>query len=388
MKRSGLKGPFVGDIINLSIDHISAGGDGIAYYGAYVIFVPYSAPQDELLAKITAIHTDYAKAEIVKLLEAGPGRAEAPCPLYTICGGCNLQHLNYEAQLKAKLNIAKEAFVRSGLSPIPSLKIIPSQAFAYRNRVQFHINNNNQPGFSRAESNSVVSLPNCPILVPTINQWLKDVEEQKYSISKAALLKKRFTVFGSENRIFIEGTDTEAGISLAEKNFRFAPESFFQSNVTMAAQLAGSLSWNLAGETAADLYCGCGLFSAFLQASYKHFYCVERDFSSIKYAQLNVGKGASFFAMSIEDWIKSPQAKMHFDLVLVDPPRSGLSKSVKEWLINTRPDTISYISCDPVTLARDSSYLVAKAYKIELAELYDFYPQTSHIESHVQFSLR
>jgi len=98
-----------------------------------------------------------------------------------------------------------------------------------------------------------------------------------------------------------------------------------------------------------------------------------------------VPRGASFSAMRIEDWTRSAQARERFDLVVVDPPRSGLGPAVRSWLASSRPSVVSYVSCDPVSLARDAGFLVDSGYTVESAELYDFYPQTSHIESHVRF---
>jgi tRNA/tmRNA/rRNA uracil-C5-methylase (TrmA/RlmC/RlmD family) len=100
------------------------------------------------------------------------------------------------------------------------------------------------------------------------------------------------------------------------------------------------------------------------------------------------GEGHEFFALSVEDWIRGDSAKRRFDLVLVDPPRTGLSPQVRAWLVAAKPSAIVYLSCDPVTLARDSGELVAGGYELQSLKAFDFYPQTSHVECNARFVLR
>ena len=144
----------------------------------------------------------------------------------------------------------------------------------------------------------------------------------------------------------------------------------------------------IAGETAADLYCGVGLFGRFLAKTFSRVTCVEHNPFALELARSNVpGKDNDFYALTVEDWIRAEGTKRRFDCVVVDPPRTGLSSSVREWLIRSRPRALIYVSCDPVTLARDSGELVRSGFALESVKAFDFYPQTGHMECHARFKL-
>ncbi|MCP5453046.1 MAG: class I SAM-dependent RNA methyltransferase [Spirochaetaceae bacterium] len=404
-----------GRVVRLGVERIVPGGDGIGRVDGRACFVPLSAPGDLLEARVTEARPDYVRAEIVSVLEPGPGRVEPRCPYYGACGGCNLQHLSYEAQLEAKLGIARDAWLRVGRAVEAGFTIVPSAPFGYRNRAQFRYDGSGRPCYARRASNELLAVDSCPILAAPLERWLsgsagaepslpakagRSTFEAKPGLPAGAEPGKRFVAFGQDaapgsgaapgtGRAYIEGVDDEAVASILGRSFRFATAGFFQSNLAMVERLVpaavSGFSEDAKGDAAADLYCGVGLFGAFLSGSFRRLVCVEQERRSIGYACVNVPRGASFSAMRIEDWTRSAQARERFDLVVVDPPRSGLGPAVRSWLASSRPSVVSYVSCDPVSLARDAGFLVDSGYTVESAELYDFYPQTSHIESHVRF---
>ncbi len=169
--------------------------------------------------------------------------------------------------------------------------------------------------------------------------------------------------------------------------------------------LPALVSWaleGLGGDTAADLYCGVGLFGAFLTESFSRIICVESSAMSLSYARRNLaGASHEFYPMSVEDWIASPAAPSgirpaaqprraregalrgarRLDAVVVDPPRPGLGPEVRAWLRDAAPRRLVYVSCNPVTLARDLGELVAGGFVLDDLRLFDFYPQTSHVEA-------
>jgi len=162
----------------------------------------------------------------------------------------------------------------------------------------------------------------------------------------------------------------------------FSVGCFFQSNLSVLSMLVPFAIDGLAGKRAADLYCGVGLFGAFLAQSFDRITAVESSTHSLSYARRNlVGDSHEFFPMSIEGWIESGAAGSSFDAAIVDPPRTGLSPEVRRWLRRSRPSRLVYVSCNPVTLARDLGELAGGSFDLDDVGLFDFFPQTSHVET-------
>jgi len=258
---------------------------------------------------------------------------------------------------------------------------VASEPFAYRNRAQFHVDAAGRTCYARRSSSELLEVRSCPILVEPLERWIAD------GSAGAALGKDRFVAFGYRDEAYIEGRDRRLAIDILGKPFSFDIGGFFQSNLRMVERLVPAVCSDMSGERAADLYCGVGLFGAFLKRGFPRLVCVEQDERSIGYACSNVGPGAGFSASSIEDWTRSAQARERFDYVVVDPPRAGLTATARAWLAAARPAYIGYVSCDPVSMARDAGFLVKAGYAVESASLFDFYPQTSHVESYARFRL-
>jgi len=383
----GARAPQLGDVLRVSIERLVPGGSGLGRLDGLAVLVPLAAPGDELSVRVSEVRPGLVRGEPLEVLAPGPGRVEPRCPFYGQCGGCDLQHLSYEAQLEAKKGMASDAWRRVGGLEGVELDIVPSAPFGYRNRAQFHACPGGRLGFSRRSSSAALALPACPILAPELASWLEARASGARADAPVPSALARFVAFGSAAGVFVEGLDREAEAVVADRPFRFDPGGFFQSNLGLASLLAPAVVEGLAGGAAADLYCGVGLFAAFLKGRFSRLVCVEENAAAVGRACANVGPGASFAAQSIEAWTRGPQAARRYDCVVVDPPRAGLSRIVREWLASARPGLISYVSCDPVSLARDLGFLVESGYEIEQATLYDFYPQTSHLESHVRLRL-
>lgn len=378
-----------GEILNLLVERIVPGGDGMGRHEGRTVFVPLSAPGDELAVRIVEVKPGYLRGEIQKILKPGLARIEPVCPLYGECGGCNLMHLTYEAQLEARLDLAKDAWRRSGGIEGVDFGIVVSRSLGYRNRAQFHRARSGEVGYTRRSSSSVLGAGTCPILVAPLARWLQQQAESpdRRALDRILAGKDRFVAFGYQDRTFLEGQDRDITVEISGKPLRFDIGGFFQSNLDMVEKLVPAVCSGLSGARAADLYCGVGLFGSFLKDSFAHLTCVEQETRALGHACANVGKAASYAATSIEDWTKSSQARERFDYVVVDPPRAGLSAQVRAWLAASRAPLIGYVSCDPVSLARDAGFLVAAGYVVESATVFDFYPQTSHVESYVRFRL-
>lgn len=376
-----------GTTITVSIDRIIPGGDGLGHHDGLAVFVPLAAPGDELEVSITEAKPDYMRGEIVRILKPGPDRVQPSCPLYGQCGGCNLMHLSYQAQLEAKLGIVREAWRRAGGLEAVALDVEPSVPFGYRNRAQFHFDPKKAVGYARRATSRIMPVAACPILVQALQDWLGGSGPAHAWKSLAASGKDRFVAFGYGDTAYIEGTDGDIAVDVAGRRLRFNIQGFFQSNLGMVERLLPMVTSDVGGQRAADLYCGVGLFASFLKDSFERMVCVEQDQRSVAYACSNVGKAADYSATSIESWTRSSQASGQFDHVVVDPPRAGLASAVRSWIAASRPSSLGYVSCDPVSLARDAGFLVRSGYRIQKARLFDFYPQTSHVETYVRFLL-
>jgi len=398
--------------IRLKIEKLVAGGDGLAFHEGRAVFVPLALPGETVEARLGEARRDYAKAELLGILEPSPRRVHPPCPIYASCGGCNLQHLDYPAQVEAKARILEEAFRRTGRMDVGALAVLPSPPFGYRNRLQLHLATGGGLGFMRRSGNEVVEAPDCPVAVDSLRAWLgrrarsggpaapapggpKGLGSPAARPGAAAseaqgFESSRFVVFGSGDEVWVERGEAE--VAVAGEPIRFRVEGFFQSNLQLLGLFAPRLLEGLSGEKAADLYCGVGLFSRFLARRFAHLVCVEREAAAIELARFNVpsgpGLGREFAALAVEDWVRGRSAEGRFDCVLADPPRAGLSASVRSWMIRARIPALLYLSCDPVTMARDIGELTRSGYALESLEGLDFYPQTSHLESFARLAWR
>lgn len=394
----------------VKVEKLAAGGEGIAFADGKAIFIPFSIPGETIRIRPIKETRDYIRAEIAEILTPSPDRTAPECPLYGICGGCSLQHIEYTAQLRLKAEAARESFVRIGKFDPGPLPAHSDKPYHYRNRAQFHLTSDGGIGFMKADSDEAVRADSgCPILKPALDAWLKS-ENRKAKPGKAMKLyidqQTRFMAFADDTKIYIEGKDRTANVVLAGRNYRFPVKHFFQSNLAMAERLIQDIESRLPepGKRAADLYAGAGLFSKLLAERFSSLSCIENDTVSLEAARENCpGPGTWFFPMDVETWVSrelsrtgksalsadasgsaGPAAQAPasaFDCVIADPPRQGLPPILKTWLTSTAIKKFFYVSCDHVTLARDIGELIKKGWELELLELYDFYPQTGHLES-------
>ena len=389
---------ITGDLLRLGIERIVPGGDGLGRCDGRAVFVPLSAPGDDLEVRVVDDRPGYLRARIARVIAPGPGRVEPVCPHYGECGGCNMMHMSYEAQIEAKLGVVRDAWRRSGgiydagiaaaaddgAFGAGGLGAVASVPFGYRNRAQFHVDASGRVGYARRSSRSILPVGSCPILAPVLARWLEGAGPDGAPPLLPAGFE-RFVAFGQGERTWLEGIDGEVALGIdggnGVKTLRFDVGGFFQSNLAMVERLVPAVCGGVGGRRAADLYCGVGLFGAFLAGAFDKLTCVEQDKRAIGYACANVGPGASYAAASLETWTRSAQARERFDYVVVDPP------PVRAWLAASKAPAIGYVSCDPVSLARDSGALLKAGYTVESATVFDFYPQTSHVETYVRFIL-
>jgi 23S rRNA (uracil1939-C5)-methyltransferase len=378
-------------LTELSIARLVAGGDGLGFIDGKAVFVPGVLPGERVRVRITQRRADYDRAALLEVLEASPHRVSPGCRFAGHCGGCDWLHISHDEQLRQKISIMTEALRRTGHIEREDAVMEPSEPWRSRNRAQVHraagggfraagggFRAAGGLGYMGARSTQVVAVDACPIVAPSIEKLFRGEARPPAGL-------ERFTVFGDEEMLAIEGCDDsrDLAVDLGERRILFSVGCFFQSNLAALRTLVPWALEGLAGGSAADLYCGVGLFGSFLAERFERIICVESSAMSIAYARRNVtGAVHEFYPMSVEQWVQSGAAPGGLDAVVVDPPRAGLGAEVREWLERHPPRKLVYVSCNPVTLARDlGSLTAAGAFALEDLRLFDFYPQTSHVEA-------
>jgi len=383
-----------GEILTLIIDKIVAGGDGLGRderisvdERAKAVFVPMVLPGERVRVRVTEKRGDFDRAELVEVLDASPSRVEPPCRLYGLCGGCNFQHMSYDEQMRQKLLIVSDTFRRIAGITIETLSMVPGKPLHYRNRVQLHRGSNGALGFKSRNGAEIVPVESCPIAHQSINQFLERVRAGAQTIP----LLERFTVIGTDAGTDLSGHHDRRSLSILGKSVSYLPDAFFQSNLEMVDELIPWVIDGLDGDTAADLYAGVGVFSMFLTERYGTVHVVEENTAACNCAKSNLSatdaKGTFVVhPRRVEQWLSRDYRGHRLDAVVVDPPRSGLSKVVRSELISRRVPEIRYVSCNPVTLARDAAAFKTAGYRLGSCTLFDFYPNTAHIEALLSFS--
>ncbi len=366
----------------LTIEKLVPGGDGLARHEGQVVLVPSVLPAEVIEVEITEDKKQYLRALPLKILKSSPARVKPPCPIYNDCGGCHWQHIEYGEQLQLKKQIIKDAFSRTGKLELPDFEIVQSSPWGYRNRAQLQVNAKEKKlGFMRRKTIDIIEVEHCAVLAPAINNLLK---EKPSSITSGKSSKVH--LFSTTTGQLSTGHEI-VKLKLLGKSIEFDNRCFFQSNLSLLETFIQHALQDLKGETAVDLYSGVGLFALFLADNFKRCILVEENSHSLKFAKKNLqGKQAEFFPLSVEKFFGGQQLP-ECDVVVVDPPRNGISQSAKKALLAAKPKKLVYVSCNPVTQARDSRDILAAGYKMDSFKAFDFYPQTFHIETVQKFSL-
>ncbi|MCL2805476.1 MAG: methyltransferase [Treponema sp.] len=364
----------VGDIYKLRLESIAAGGDALGRFDGKPVFVEAGAPDEAVVCRVTMENKSYRKAELLEIIEPSALRVNSPCVFYGKCGGCNLAHINYEAQLAIKASILKETLVKIGGLQPPEPEIFASPPWEYRNRMQFHcIRQSQKFGLKERASARIIPVTDCPVAATGIRELLRSGE------LPLPPEKDRFTVFSKDTILLSESGQKRGKIKLLDKEISLDAGLFFQSNCFMLEKLILELR-KIAEDTdkslpMADLYCGVGTFAVFLCDLFPKIILAEENKTAISIARENLkGINAEFFALRDTDWPRVLN-KMDFGFAVVDPPRTGLSLKLDG------PAVLAYVSCDAASLARDAKSLLESGYKLKKIMLFDFYPQTAHIES-------
>jgi 23S rRNA (uracil1939-C5)-methyltransferase len=440
-----------GDELELTVDSLAYGGNGVARLNGFVVFVRRGLPGDTVRARVTKVKRGYAEAIATEVVTPGAPRVEAPCSHYPACGGCRFQDLAYEAQIAAKADQVRDALVRiGGIADPPLESIVPAESvFHYRNKLEYSFTDTPKGaalGFHRAGRwDEVIEVERCWLTTDlgnaireTVREWAQEeglpafdqgaqtgylrhlvVREGRNTgqalvqlvtapgdLQGADRLVAALRPFPEVRSIHWAVNDSPAELTNLPTNllwgeeaieeellglrFRVRPNAFLQTNTTMAERLY-ELAIEYAGltgtETVYDLYCGIGTIG--LTAARRALTVWGVDVSqesvacAIENAALNQISNAAFFAGEVGGALEDLAGRAGApDVVIVDPPRAGLSGKALRRVARLEASRIVYVSCNPTTLAANVKELAADwGYRLERVRPVDMFPHTPHIES-------
>ncbi len=424
------------------------GGDALARMApddtgrGKAVFVPFALPGETIEAEITEERSGFARARLVEINRPSPARVGPVCHYFYRCGGCQYQHAEYEQQLKWKREIFRETLQRTAKIKLEcEIELHSGEPYGYRNRTRLKVRSEPEfaIGYYRFSTNELLPVAECPISSPLLLRAItamwkvgrdsaRDLREVQFFADHAdAKLLVEFYAAGEDGRTLEPLADTLraevpelAGVTVfpwdvatddetrgplgvtktagagttfgagsldyatGHGTFRVSAGSFFQTNRFLIDDLVTSATSGARGATALDLYAGTGLFSVPLAKAFERVIAVEASPFSFADLQRNSPSNVKPVQATTEKYLENIGRKSGLDLVLVDPPRSGMGEHTAQMLGRTEVPHITYVSCDPATLARDLRVLSAAGYRIESAHLVDLFPQTFHMETVVK----
>lgn len=346
-------------------------GRGITKIDNKICFVENAIIGEDVEIKVISSKKNYNECIIEKYIKKSNNHIDSPCPYYDKCGGCNILHLSYDEQLKFKQNKIENIMHKYVDNNIKINNIVKSdKQFHYRNKVTLHKNNNNI-GMYNKNSNDIIKIDKCLLIDDLLNANLDKISD-----------KLIMRTNGKE--ILNDDTNTIL-CNIGDYKFNVSLESFFQINNNVTKKLYDKIkdSANITKkDILLDLYCGTGTIGIYLADKADKVIGVEINQKAID----NANNNKIINNINNIDFICSDVAKIVNDIkikpniVVVDPPRAGLDNKTKQYLKKLKADKVIYVSCDPMTLARDLKEL-KDIYNIEEVTPFDMFPNTYHVES-------
>lgn len=438
----------VGHPFDVTIEKLVYGGDGLARHEGATVFVPFVLPSERVTVEPIERKKDFVRAKVFRVVSAAPERVEPLCPHFGVCGGCDYQHIDYTAQLGFKAEIFREALRRTGkIDWTGEIKMHASEPWKYRNRAQWKVrpaiassgaadgvaaSPAMEIGYFRAHSATLCAVHDCPILSPVLLKVLLALRDTLATGSLPRELREieaftneapgvadprvllTLTVSGFPSRA-AEHAQTIRAMSpevqsvlfhdphqdrmelfgpgfiecqVAARKYRVGHFSFFQVNRFLADELAQVTVSEAGGALALDLFAGVGLFALPLADKFEKVIAVESNPAAARDLETNAaGKGGiEIRNTDVEEFLRRFSSKA--DLAVVDPPRAGLTPDIVRRLTEIAPSRITYVSCEPPTLARDLRAIMQSGYEISSVDLFDLFPQTFHMETVVRLRRR
>lgn len=421
------------ELKSIEIQNLGTNGEGVAKRDDLTVFVPFCLPGETVDIKLLKRKKNIAQGKLLRVIKSSKDRQVAPCPYFSVCGGCDLQHMQYKAQLEFKQNLVKNNFRKIGKIEVNVHDCVESTSqYSYRNKVSFPVCENGVGMFEEG-SNKVVPIKSCLLagdwtakLIELFNKWFFDTKQTAYNrVSGRGLLRhlvarfengtilvclvasgtisnlydferllkanyKKYGLFANKNtqktaKIFSNNFQYISGaryIMVEEFGVRFPISigSFEQVNTEIASMIYEKVSNEIAGERVVNAYSGAGLLSAILAKRAKEVIGIEIDINAHKNAEelKQLNDIINLENVCGDCGVELPKVG-DFDCIVLDPPRSGCDRRVLETISKVAPQKIVYVSCDSATLARDVSFL--SDYKIASVSPYDMFPETRHVET-------
>lgn len=419
----------------VTVERMIPGGRGIAFLEKKAVFLPLAVPGDRVLVKQAADRGSYLEVLDSELIEASPDRQTPPCPYFGRCGGCDFQQMKVRRQLDSKAEILTDALRRVGRIGGAQCGIAhnPSPDSAYRNRLQLKVlarNGKVSWGFFERASHRVVEVDRCRIaldglwaILPDLRAFLErspltvgclseveifqgDGEEAlvdlklKPGAENLSSLKRNLLAGGfdwgsrpvslylsrSQKRTLRVSGPGFVRKTVGEWTFRVSRGSFFQINEFMLESLSQRATHGLAGTRALDLFCGVGFFTLPLSRKFGLVWAVDQNAAAIldmeANARANGRRNCRIVHKDLDTFLRDRRRDLEeVDLVLLDPPRSGIPKTTVGRVADLRASRVVYVSCDPSTLARDLAIILGRGYAIESLEIVDLFPHSHHLEA-------
>lgn len=405
------------------------------------VFVPFVLPGEQVEVSVIQDRSGFARAQLDQVLTPSPDRAEPDCSYFGGCGGCHYQHMSYEVQLRQKAGILRETLLRTAkLELQQEIQLHASPPWHYRNRTRMHVRHTPEfaLGYYRFNSHDVLPVEACPISSPLINQAIAAVwalgregavpavlhglqflanhddtlllvdayiwpgEDPAALQALAAALRNALPVVGvvvfpassiedeSRERALRTAYHPETATAVGGdclmyhavgQQYRVSGGSFFQTNRHLVDTLAQVATASGGGRAALDLYAGVGLFTLPLARKFDQVLAVESSQDALADLRLNVSPNVTCIHATAERFLVERGPKLAPDLIVVDPPRAGLGEKTAAALGRMSVSHVTYVSCDPATLARDLRVLLESGFRVEQAHLVDMFPQTFHLET-------
>jgi 23S rRNA (uracil1939-C5)-methyltransferase len=402
------------ETFQLELTAMAHGGSALGRHEGRVIFVPYSIPGETVRVELVEARTRWGRARLVEVLEPSLHRVDPPCPYFgqDKCGGCQFQHIDYEAQAEYKREVVIDQLARlGGLGDTNVQEIIgAADPWAYRNHVQFHTTPQGQLGFLTADTHDVIPIEECLILDPLLDELWAALDMEwpqlhQLSLRCGSVTGDRMAVFElneyqdfdievdfpvscvillADGEVVVLMGNAYLEEQVAGRDYRISANSFFQVNTAGAEALVALVRDALAptsSDTLLDLYCGVGLFGLSLADRVGRVVGVEADPSAAGDFRVNSRRMDHVALIEGKAQAVLPRIDEPVDLLALDPPRSGAGEQVIEQIARLNARRIAYVSCDPATLARDARHLTERGFELQEVQPVDLFPQTYHVES-------
>ena len=390
--------------MEVKIDRLDHQGRGIAMMDK-VTFIPDALPGEIVDIEITESKSKYNVGEVKNYIQKSDMRIKPVCPYYHVCGGCDLMHISYDEEVKYKENKIKNIMQRyAGLTNVS--KIVRCQTeLGYRNKVTFKVDK--KLGIYKKDSHDITYIDNCMLISEQMNSYIEIINNMDLTGVYEVVIRESdnadMIIFKCDDDVKLDVDDLEANVvryydrkyktlkgnnyiidKIGDLSYKISPSSFFQVNSHQVKRLYDLVLENLElknTDKVLDLYCGTGTIGLYVSRYCSDVFGIEINEDAIKDANYNKKLNDIdniFFTAGDSKIIKDISYKPN--KIIVDPPRAGLDQKVIDEILNINPEMVVYVSCDPITLARDLNFFKDK-YEIEKIIPVDMFPRTYHVET-------